>query len=204
MTSCFFPRSAARLLAGLAVATALMACVSGCMGWRSGFASPPTPLGSTVEPFLQKQEEAGESHDFVIYDHEFYEDTARLTRDGEDHLRQIAARAARVPFPIIVEQSKTTPKPGTKNEFPVYHNPELDMQRLQVVARGLAMMGVPNAHARVVIAPALAPGFTEFEGERAYSQGIGGGGFGGGGFGGGGFGGGGFGGGGFGGGGGFF
>lgn len=198
--NCFTERRGRTALIALLAVLSLTS--AGCWGRRfgRGGATPPPPpvLGHSVDPHFQKQEEAGESQDFVIYDHEFYEDTPRLTPDGEDHLRQIAARAGETPFPIIVEMSKSTPNEATQHEYPISANPELDMRRVQVVVRSLSLMGVSNAQTRVVVAPALSPGYTSFEGERAYNTGIGGwgggfgGGFGGGGFGGGGFGGGGF------------
>jgi hypothetical protein len=78
----------------------------------------------------------------------------------------------------------------------VHNNEELDLQRRQFIVQALSEMGVSNAEDRVVVSPALTPGFESFEGERAYNVGFsrgfggGGGGFGGGGGGGGGFGGG--------------
>lgn len=174
------PSVAPVLLSGL-----LGVSLTGCVHWGAKMPiptpPPPLPLGHAIDPHFQKQEEAGEAQDFVIYDHEFYEDSARLTADGEAHLRQIAARAIDSPFPIVVEMSQSTPDITDKHDYPISLNPELDMRRQQVVVRSLAMMGVPNAHTRVVVAPALSAGFTSFEGERAYNVGIGGFGMGGGG-----------------------
>ena len=168
----------------LTVAALVVAGSLGCVRWRNSaslpLASPPPLLGHSVAPYFKKQEEAGESHDFVVYEHEFVEDTARLTADGEDHLRQIAARLAHTPFPVIVEQTQVRPKPGSKHDFPLHDDLELDLKRQQVVVRALSAMGVPNAQMRVVVGPALAPGYIEVEGQRAYSQGIWGGGMGGG------------------------
>ena len=146
----------------------------------------------TVDPFFQKMEENGEASDFVVYEHEFIGDTNRLNDAGEDHLRQIAARLADVPYPVIVEQSTLASRLETKHEFPVHNNPQLDLQRREVVARALELMGAPDANSRVVVARSLTPGYQQFEATRAYNAGIigSGGGFGGGGFGGGGFGGG--------------
>ena len=204
----------------LVMAGAALMLNSGCLApWKYNThyvaqlpcADPPPPLGSmTVDPFFQKQEEHGEASDFVVYEHEFMGDTNRLNTAGEDHLRQIAARLGDVPYPVIVEESSLASRCETKHKFPVHNDPQLDMQRREVVARALELMGAPDANSRVVVGPALTPGFRQFEATRAYNEGIigfgggGGGGFGGGGFGGGGFGGGGFGGGGFGGGGGAF
>jgi hypothetical protein len=99
---------------------------------------------------------------------------------------------------VIVERSQTSVKPGTKFEYPIHHDPELDQKRRLVVVRALTRMGIPNAEQIVVVAPSFAQPYTSLEAESAYRRGImpfqnGGGGFGGG-LGGGGFGGGGFGG----------
>lgn len=177
-------RSIACRAAWSALLLAVAACGTGCIRWRT-YASAPLPMpgpppaiGQAVDAYTQRQEEAGEAHDFIVYDHEFYDDSARLTADGEDHLRQIAARAGQGNFPIIIQQSKTTAKPDTKYEYPIMGNADLDLQRAQVVSRLLTGMGVGDAHTRVVIGPALAPGFTAVEGERAYSRGVNGGGLG--------------------------
>ena len=152
-------------------------------------AEPPPPLGSvTVDPFFQKQEENGEASDFVIYEHEFIEDSNRLNASGENHLRQIAARAPGLPYAIILEESSHGSRPETKHEFPVHNDPELDMQRRAVVVKALELMGVGDARNRVVVGPAFTPGYRSLEAQRAYAQGLMGAGFGGGGFGGGGMG----------------
>lgn len=166
-------------LLGLIVVSMVAVGGAGCMRWTNRYlvAMPlpmatPAPLGRSVDAYFKKQEEAGESQDFVVYEHEFMDDGIRLTPDGEDHLRQIAARVASTPFPVIVERSQLGFKPGAKHEFPVQNDPDLDVKRQQVVVRALTAMGVPNAYARVVIGPAMAPGYTSFEGERAYGRGV--------------------------------
>jgi len=164
---------------------------------------PPPPLGYANDPIWQVQESNAEASDFVIYQHEFEKiDGLRLNTAGEDHVKQIAQRAySGFQYPVIIERSTTSVDPRDKYSYPVHVNPELDLKRREVVVAALTEMGVEDADQRVVVAPALTPGFEGFEAERAY-QSIGRGGFGGNGFGGGGFGrggfGGGFGGGGFG------
>ena len=180
-----------RLLSLMTVAaTAISSC--GCLApwkYRTHYvaqipcADPPPPLGSmTVDPFFQKQEENGEASDFVIYEHEFDDNTNRLNAAGEDHLRQIAARMACVCYPVIIQQSSDGIRPHTKREYPVHNNPDLDIERRDVVVRALDLMGAAGADSRVVVGHALTPGDTQFEAERAYNRGIlGGFGFGGGG-----------------------
>ncbi|MFM7836183.1 MAG: hypothetical protein ACKPJD_30680, partial [Planctomycetaceae bacterium] len=121
------------------------------------------------------QEAQGEAADFVIYEHEFVAGTARLNPAGEAHLRQIGARAALVPFPILVENSSEEIAAMVENCPPCA---ELDTQRRSVVVAALTMMGVPAASQRVLTSPALSAGLTSAEAERSYSgavQGAGGG-----------------------------
>jgi hypothetical protein len=155
---------------------------------------------------MQIQEENAEASKFVIYDHEFklasaedgkMKGTYYLNEDGEDHVREIAANLREgVPYPVIVQRSRSSARPDTTYKYPVHHNVALDNQRREVVVKSLQAMGIENADEVVVVAPALAPGLDGFEAERAYrsstarfraGQGFGGflGGFGFGGFGGG-------------------
>jgi uncharacterized membrane protein YgcG len=153
----------------------------------------PAPLGTLSDPVWQQQESNAEASDFVVYEHEWTGNTTDLNDLGKTHVKQIAARALMVPFPILVQQSSMTARPDTRYQFPVHNNEELDMQRRQLVVQALITMGVQDAEERVVVSPALTPGFESFEAERAYGIGFSGGGWGG--WGGGGGGGGGFGGG---------
>jgi uncharacterized membrane protein YgcG len=159
-------------------------------------ADPPAPLGTISDPIWQKQEENAEASDFVVHEHEFIGNTPWLNQAGEEHVKKIAVRMPHAPFPVLVEPSSMSRRPGDEKSFPVHGNHDLDMERRQLIATALSKMGVTDAEDRVVVSPALTPGFEQFEAERAYIRGFSGwgGGFGGGG-GGGGFGGGGFGGG---------
>jgi hypothetical protein len=155
------------------------------------------PLGTISDPVWQQQESNAEASDFVIHEHEWTGNSTDLNHAGMDHVKQIAVRAPMVPFPILIEQSSMTARPGTEYQFPVHNNEDLDMLRRELVVQALLEFGVLDAESRVVVSPALTPGFESFEGERAYNiefglygRGFGGGGGGFGGGGGGGFGGG--------------
>ena len=130
----------------------------------------PPPLGYASDPIWKIQESNAEASDFVIYEHEFEEsDGVTLNTAGEDHVKQIAQRAfAGFQYPIIIQRSSMSVDPDDKYEYPVHSNPELDRRRREVVVAALAEMGVEDAEQRVVVAPALAPGFEGFEAERAY------------------------------------
>jgi hypothetical protein len=137
----------------------------------------PHPLGTISDPIWQKAEHNAEASDFVVHEHEFTANTARLNAAGEDHVKQIAYRFAQqptLPYPIIVEPSTMAQRPGDKYGFAVHNDPALDMNRRQVLIAGLVALGMTDAEQRVVVSPALTPGFQGFEGERAYLRGFGG------------------------------
>lgn len=189
------------------VLAALLATAAGCIqvtwpNWMSASGSALHPQGTLTDPIWIAQEENAEPSKFVMYQHEFVYNHARLNWAGEDHLKQIAARLhAGQNFPVLIERSTTSKREDTEYKYPVYLNPELDMCRRAVVVQALTALGVPDAEQRTVVSPALTRGFQDGESERAYQRsflfGGGNGNFGGGfgGFSGGGIGGGGFGGG---------
>ncbi len=160
----------------------------GCAPHRNFHTEPP--LGAISDDVWRTQEHNAEASDFVLYQHEFKLNEVRLNNAGEDHVKQIADRIANGDnFPVVIQRSDTTVRPDTEYKLPVHPNPELDMQRRNLIATALTRLGVPDADERVVVAPAFAEGFQSQEAIRAYGRGFsqqGGGGFGGGGFGGGG------------------
>jgi hypothetical protein len=159
----------------------------GCNRYKpSMFYDPPPPaqtLGQGVDEIYQMQEENAEASKYVIYQHEFKLNEhldgqsvggIRLNEDGEDHLKQIAENLREgSPYPVVVERSRTSVRPGTKNGYPVHLNSSLDMQRREVVVGALLAMGIEDASEQVVIAPAFAEGLTGAEAESAYRGGLG-------------------------------
>ncbi|MCH7687448.1 MAG: hypothetical protein IH899_12330 [Planctomycetes bacterium] len=166
--------SAFRFSICLATATVLAVLATGCCRDKCDYLGDfrPQPLGTISDPIWQTQEFNAEASDFVINEHEFMGNTPRLNKGGEVHVKQIAARAADLPFPIIIEQSSMSPPAGDPEGVPVHGNDELDARRRQVIVSALSAHGVPDAENRVVIAPALTPGFSGFEAERAYQNGF--------------------------------
>jgi hypothetical protein len=128
------------------------------------------------------QEENAEASKFVIYQHEFelnkekegvMVEGIRLNEYGEDHVRRIAENVRNgAPYPVVVERSQTSARAGTKYNYPVHLNPDLDMKRREVVARALTRMGIADADTRVVVAPAFAQPLTGNEAQGAYATGI--------------------------------
>lgn len=135
----------------------------------------PLPQGTISDDVWRKQEANAEASDFVVYEHEWVGNNAELNHAGKDHVKQIAARAGKVPFPILIQPSSMSIKPGTKYGYPVHNDEQLDLRRREYIVETLTRMGVADASERVVIAPALTPGFQDFEAERAYSTGFSGG-----------------------------
>ena len=166
--------SAFRFSICLATSTVLSVLTTGCCRDKCDYLGDfkPQPLGTISDPIWQTQEFNAEASDFVIHEHEFMGNTPRLNKEGEVHVKQIAARAADLPFPIIVEQCSMSPPAGDPEGIPVHGNDELDARRRQVIVSVLSSNGMSDAEKRVVIAPALAPGFDGFEAERAYQNGF--------------------------------
>ena len=163
-----------RKLAYVAVAAQLTGLLSGCCNGKCGFlgAVTPAPMGALSDPFWQKQEENAEASDFVIHEHEFVENTVRLNRAGEEHVMSIASRAAGTPFPIIVQTSSMSPPDYDENAAAVHGNVALDVSRRELVVQALKRFGLEDAEDRVVVGPALTPGFEGFEAERAIRRGF--------------------------------
>ena len=156
---------------------ALVLLTAGCQCHPSAhslYRSPTTlPLGAQSDTMWQRQEANAEASDFVVYQHEFELNGIRLNTDGEDHLKQIAARLhGSVDLPVIVERSMTAVRADSEFKYPVNPDPELDMQRRDVVVRCLVAMGVDDADQRVVVAPSLAAGAKATEASRGYYQGL--------------------------------
>ena len=85
---------------------------SKCFPWcgksypRGRYAIPDViPLGAVNRAHWHMMETNGEAADFVIYRHEFVDNSSELTPYGRDHIMEIAARMPSTPFPIIVQRS---------------------------------------------------------------------------------------------------
>ena len=160
-------RRSATCRVGLPVALLSAAVVSiGCIA-----AGGPglSPQGTLTDPIWIAQEENAEPSKFVLYQHEFVYNQARLNWAGEDHIKQIAARLhSGANFPVLVERSVTSKREDTESKYPVHLNPELDMQRRCVVVQLLTALGVPDAEQRVIVSPQLNRAMQDGEAERSY------------------------------------
>lgn len=160
----------------------LPACaMAGLVGCKTCVSPPsPPPLGVEVDSIMRMQEDNAEASKYVIYMHEFElndpEDLTgfsgvRLNEYGEDHLRQIAVNLKRGHhYPIVVERSQTSPRPGTQYGYPVHFNDALDARRREVVVASLQALGVAHADQVVVVAPAFAEGLTATESAASYTN----------------------------------
>lgn len=149
----------------------------GCCKDKCAYMQPlePAPLGTISDQVWRAQETNAEASDFVIHEHEFNGNTSRLNSAGESHVRQVAARMDETPFPVIIELSSMSRREGTKHGFPVHGDPELDKRRRELIVHTLTALGAQDVDNRVIVGPALAPGFEQSEAETAYYQGINGG-----------------------------
>lgn len=123
----------------------------------------PFPLGQVTDAHWETQQTNAEAADFILYDHEFVGDTAKLTPKGQKHLLQIAIRMEHVPFPIVIEQS------------PDGRYPRRDAERRSAIIDYLTQLGLESFENRVIVAPAFAEGLHAVEGEAAYYSTFGGG-----------------------------
>ena len=180
--------------AGCALATALI-CLAGCRCCdRPAAAVAPDHArlaGSTVDALFSQQETNAEAAKFVIYQHEFelnkpeWEQRLdepytgqrrgfRLSPRGIDHVRQIARQLQKgVQFPVVVERNSTTISPDTEYQYAVHYGDELDEERRALVVRTLQHLGVVDAAARVIIAPAFSTGLNADEAAQAWEAGFG-------------------------------
>jgi len=158
----------------LAATVAAALWTTGCHRWETYYQEPSmSPLGTQSDAVWRQQEANAEASDFVVYQHEFQPGSERLNTDGEDHVQQIAARLLQGhEAPVVVERSRMSPREDTQYRFPVHTNPELDMNRRDVIVRALMALGIADADERVVVAPAYAPGFRATEAEAAYRRGL--------------------------------
>ena len=163
----------ARAMAVVFCVTALL--LAGCQSTKQHYvAAPPAPLGCLSDSIWQSQEAAAEASDFVVHQNEFERDTEWLNTAGEDHVKSIAARlAAGDDAMVVVERSMLSARDDTEHGYPVHPNPELDMRRREIIVRSLASMRVDDAQDRVMVAPAIAQGFTGSEASATYARGLG-------------------------------
>jgi hypothetical protein len=156
-----------------ALCLCLTASLAGCSLFDSDRKTPTPPLGVQSDEIWRRHEAGASASDFVIYQHEFELNGTRLNLGGQDHLRSIAARLhSGQPLPVVIERSMTSERPDSEFHYPVNPNPELDMQRRAAVAKCLIAMGIPQADHCVVVAPAMAEGYTATEAAAAYEQGL--------------------------------
>jgi hypothetical protein len=164
------PRKA--MIGAILALTAVLSLAGGCYHCCPKTAVPP--LGTLSDDLWRRQEIEAAASDFVICEHEFASpESVQLNVGGQDHLKAIAARLqAGAPMPVVIERSMSSVRPDSTYHYPVNPNPELDMCRRNAVARALQSMGVGNAEQCVVVAPALAEGYTGVESARAYDNGM--------------------------------
>ncbi len=146
----------------------------GCCKDKCAYMQPsdPTPLGCYSDQAWKLQEANAEASDFVIHEHEFHGNTSRLNSLGESHVRQVAARMGENGYPVIIESSSMSSRDDTVHGFPVHNDPALDQRRREVLVHTLIELGAKDVENKVVIGPALTPGYGQLEAESAYSRSL--------------------------------
>ncbi len=179
------PRTSACILLSLLVA-------AGCRGTLQddthSYPAEPRPLGSIVDQVMQQQEENAEPAKFVIYQHEFELNKPeweyrlnktysgiprgfRLSPNGADHVRRIAELIRRgADYPVVVERNQTSVDHTTQHRYSVHYGDETDTARRDIVVRTLQHLGIVDAEARVVVAPAFSEGLHSTEAAASWSR----------------------------------
>ncbi len=129
----------------------------------------PMPLGVLSDQIWQAQEANGEASDLVIHENEWRGNSAVLGEAGKNHVKQIAVRAASQQFPILIEPSSRSVSPDSRFGYPIHNDSELDASRRALIVEALQILGVPDADARVVVAPTLTPGSYGFRADQNFS-----------------------------------
>lgn len=146
----------------------------GCCKDKCAYMQPvdPTPLGCISDQAWKTQELNAEASDFVIHEHEFTGNTSKLNALGESHVRQVAARMQETAFPVIIESSSMSRREGDEHGFPVHNDLALDQRRRELIVHTLIELGAKDVENKVVVGPALTPGYQLVEGEAAYYQSL--------------------------------
>ena len=117
-------------------------------------AIPDTPQ-TTVHRFFETQAGKAEADDFVFYRHEFFMDGSQLGPYGQYHVRLIASRLNKVPFPVLIQAV-----PDAK----------LNDQRRQTVIAALKRAGFEDIDQRVIVGFPEAEGLGGEEAERVFNS----------------------------------
>lgn len=100
----------------------------------------------------------------------------RLNEYGREHIQQIAKSLSQDTSEmqwVIVERSESSKHWGTRHQYPVHWNRQLDAARRAVVVNALVALGVDMAKELVHIAPAFPEGLYSIEAVNAYQRTLG-------------------------------
>ena len=114
------------------------------------------PLGAISKAHWHTMETNGEASDFVLYRHEFADQSLELSPYGRDHIMEIAARMPATPFPVLVQRSDNN------------CDPDLDAARRDLVVRILTDLGNTDAEARTFVSQPYSDGIHSAEAEQDY------------------------------------
>lgn len=156
----------------------------------------PPPPGTYVCRWIRAQNDRAGEIDFVVHQHEWYQDGAKLGPQGRRHVEALAYRLPLTPYLVVIEPHEVQVRANEDIDAAIARSRELDQIRRRYVVESLAAAEVADANERVIIEYPRDEGLLGEETPRVYRQllrsgtrggsggfggGIGGGGFGGGG-----------------------
>jgi len=136
------------------LAVVALLAIPGCTPpWRHFYRQPVAQaVGTDGAPVPQDRELHEQKFHFLVRTHEFERDSATLNPDGQEHVRQIAARLLDgQDVVVVVERSKGSVQAITDCEYRLHDDLPLDLQRGTVVFHALASLGIVDAERRVLV-----------------------------------------------------
>lgn len=133
-------------------------------------AAIPAPPGNYVCRWIGLQKERADEIDFVIHQHEWYQDGEELGPRGQQHINVLASRLPQCANLVVVEPYEVRIRAGEKLDAAVQRGRDLDQIRKERIVRALLEAGVLDAEERVVIDYPRDEGLRGAEAPRAYRQ----------------------------------
>lgn len=147
-------RMTVALVVTAALAMVALLAIPGCTPPWKHFDRQPVAqaVGTDGAPVPQDGERREQTFHFLVRAHEFEPDSATLNPDGQEHVKQIAARLLDgQDVVVLVERSGGSVQAITDCEYRLHDDLPLDLQRGRAVVHALASLGIVDAERRVVV-----------------------------------------------------
>lgn len=151
-----------RYIAGRLARGVVLLGLSGCCCWNTWMydeggckdpGHPTSPLGTSVNSWLEEHAARAEANDFTIYLTEWYMGGCDLGPYGLHHLSDIVRRLPEVPFPVVIEP---------------HLDADVNEKRRILIVNALTSQGIGDAEQRVVVSYPQAEGLYGEEGEMIF------------------------------------